>query len=234
MIVSINQPAYLPWPGYFERIALSDLHIVLDHVQFEKNSLTNRNKIRVPVGWSWLTVPLVTSGRFGDLGINTIEIVPTQQWAKKHRNALQSNYARAAFFAEHAQFFDEVLQQSWNLLGNLTRTTTEYLLKALQIETPIFYSSQMNASGHKEELILKLCQEVGATTYISGPFGRDYLDLEKWGQAGIEVLFHDYSAPIYPQVFPGFEPGLSAIDLLFNCGPQSRDILMGCGKLSST
>jgi len=74
LIVSINQPAYLPWLGYFNRVANSDLHVVLDHVQYEKNSFTNRNKIRTAQGFSWLTLPLKTKGKFGNLAINTVEI----------------------------------------------------------------------------------------------------------------------------------------------------------------
>ena len=232
MTVSINQPAYLPWPGYFHRVAISDLHIVLDHVQFEKNSLTNRNKIRVPDSWAWLTVPVVTRGRFGDLPINEVETLRTQNWAKKHRATIRSNYARASFFSTYMQFFDDILSKDWNLINDLLQTSTAYLSEELRILTPIIRSSQMMINGLKEDLVLNLCREVGATTYISGPFGRDYLDLERWKAANIQVLFHDYHPPIYAQVFPGFEPGLSVIDLLFNCGSQSREILMECGKLS--
>ncbi len=79
MLLSINQPAYLPWPGYFDRIARSDLHVVLDHVQFEKNSFINRNRILGANGPCWLTVPVRTKGRFGDLQIHEIEIDNTQR-----------------------------------------------------------------------------------------------------------------------------------------------------------
>ena len=82
MIVSINQPAYLPWLGYFHRIAVSDLHVVLDHVQFEKNSFTNRNKVRTASGTPWLTVPVRSKGRFGDLAINEVDIADGRWTAK--------------------------------------------------------------------------------------------------------------------------------------------------------
>src|SRR4029078_7067897 len=100
-MVSIQQPAYLPWLGYFHRIEVSDLHIVLDHVQFEKNSFTNRNKVRTREGWTWLTVPLRTSGSFGDLAIEEIDTAETQPWARKHQRTLSESYAKAPHFARH-------------------------------------------------------------------------------------------------------------------------------------
>jgi len=106
MRVSINQPAYLPWAGYFDRIAASDVHIVLDHVQFEKNSFVNRNKIRTPQGWTWLTVPVTTKGRFGALPINELEMAEAERWPKKHWSALQANYAKSASFETHRGFFE--------------------------------------------------------------------------------------------------------------------------------
>lgn len=104
MIVSINQPAYLPWLGYFHRIAVSDAHIVLDRVQFEKNSFTNRNKVRTSEGWCWLTVPVKTASKFGDLCIDEIEVANERQWAAKHWQTLRLNYSKAPFFGQHAAF----------------------------------------------------------------------------------------------------------------------------------
>ena len=137
MIVSINQPAYLPWLGYFDRIASSDLHMVLDHVQFEKNSVTNRNKLRMPQGWSWLTVPLLTKGRFGELPISDLEINNSIPWAKKHWKSLQANYTRAPFFDQHARFFEGIYQESWVYLFPLTQEINRYIMQTLGIRTKI-------------------------------------------------------------------------------------------------
>src|SRR5437016_6290091 len=126
MIVSINQPAYLPWLGYFHRIAAADVHIVLDHVQFEKNSFTNRNKIRTRDSWSWLTVPVRTAGKFGQLPINEIEIVNEKKWAIKHWQTLRFSYAKAPFFVEHATFFESVYARAWHKLVDLTGEITAY------------------------------------------------------------------------------------------------------------
>lgn len=226
MIVSINQPAYLPWLGYFHRIAVSNVHIVLDHVQFEKNSFTNRNRIRNKQGWQWLTVPVATKGHFHDLAIHELAIDNHGRWAQKHWNAMRLNYAHAAYFGEYANFFEELYRRPWQRLNDLLREITTYLLRALAIETPLQYSSTMQADGKKDELILDLCRWAGATTYLSGPLGRTYLREELFRDAGINIVYNDYDHPRYDQAHPGFEPNMSVIDLLFNHGPHSPEILM--------
>jgi len=235
MIVSINQPAYLPWLGYFHRIAVSDLHIVLDHVQFEKNSFTNRNKIRTSEGWCWLTVPLKTSGRFGDLAIAQIEIATERRWAEKHWNSIRLNYSKANYFREHADFFENIFSRSWERLNPLLREITTYLLSAFGIKTKILFSSEIGAAGRKSELVLELCRKVGATSYLSGSLGRDYLDEVAFEGAGIAVCYQDYHHPAYKQIYPGFEPYMGAIDLLFNHGPDSLEVIMeGQAPLTTT
>ena len=225
MIVSINQPAYLPWLGYFHRIAKSDIHIVLDHVQFEKNSFVNRNKIRTKEGWCWLTVPVRTKGLFGNLAINTLEISEEDKWRKKHWASIINNYSKARFFKEYAWVIENAYSSKWTKFDELMKSITNNMLKALNIQTPMLYSSQMDVRGKKDELVLNLCKEVGATTYISGPLGRGYIEEEKFKTARIRVLYHDYIHPTYRQVYGGFEPYMSVIDLLFNCGPESLNII---------
>lgn len=223
--VSISQPAYLPWLGYFHRISISDLHIILDTVQFEKNSFTNRNRIRTHDGPRWLTVPVRTTGLFGNLTIQDVEIADDHRWSKKHWATLEASYRGAPFFSEHAVFFQQVYRRPWTRLAGLSQAIVSYLLTSLRIDTPLIASSELHARGTKSDLLLNLCREVGATHYISGPMGRNYLEWNGFRQHGIEVCFHDYKHPTYRQVFPGFEPRMAAVDLLFNHGPESRAVL---------
>lgn len=227
MIVSINQPAYLPWLGYFERIAASDLHVVLDHVQFEKNGFVNRNKVRTREGWTWLTVPVLTGGRFGDLPISGLRVDEAQPWRRKHWDTLRFAYARAAHFPEHAPFFEALYARDWPLLAPLLEHATDYLLAALGIATPRVRSSELQAEGAKDALVLDLCRRTAATTYLSGALGRDYLRAEAFAEAGIALAWQDYAHPTYAQAHPGFESHLSVVDLLFNHGPASLAILRG-------
>lgn len=225
MIVSINQPAYLPWLGYFHRIAVSNVHVVLDHVQFEKNSFTNRNKVRTADGWCWLTIPVRTAGKFGDLPINRIEIDNEKPWGRKHWSTLRLNYARAPYFQDHARFFDDIYQRSWTKLSDLVIEVTRYLLDTFGIQTKLIFSSQLAIAGKKEELLLNLCRELGATEYLSGPLGRNYLRQEVFHSHAISVRYDDYQHPTYPQAYSGFEPFMAAIDLLFNVGPGSLEVI---------
>lgn len=224
-IVSISQPAYLPWLGYIERISLSDVHIVLDHVQLEKRSFTARNKIRTPQGWKWLTVPVKTKGRQFDLPINTIEIQNEENWRKDHFQTICGSYSKSPFFEQHKPFLEAYYSKEWKMLDELCKEMMFYLLDAFEIKTKILFSSQMPSQYVKDELILDLCKQVECTTYISGPFGRDYLNEENFHNSGMDVVYHDYSHPVYKQRFEPFEPYLSVIDLLFNCGPESKKII---------
>jgi WbqC-like protein family len=225
MIISINQPAYLPWLGYFHRLAMSDAHVVLDTVQFEKNSFTNRNKVRTAQGWCWLTVPLKTAGRFGALAIDEVEIDNDQPWARKHWETLRLNYGKAPFFRDHAVFFETVYGQTWTKLCDLAWAITKYLLNAFDIQTTVRFSSEIGTAGKKDELVLNLCREMKAEVYLSGPLGRDYLREALFKEHSIEVCYHDYHHPTYQQAYPGFEPYMTALDLLFNAGPKSREVM---------
>jgi hypothetical protein len=229
VIVSINQPAYLPWLGYFDRIAASDVHVVLDTVQFERNSFTNRNKVRTADGWTWLTVPVKLRGHLDGMTIAEVEIAD-DHWRRKHWATILQNYRKAPHFAAHAEFFEGVFARPWARLCDLLDATTRYLLRALGIETEIRAASALGVTGRKSELVLNLCRRLGATRYISGVLGRDYLDEAPFRGAGIAVEYQDYAHPRYPQIHGGFEPYMSVIDLLFNAGPGAGRILREGGS----
>jgi len=225
VIVSINQPAYLPWLGYFDRIAASDVHVVLDHVQFEKNSFVNRNKVRTPQGTTWLTVPVETSGRFGQLPIDRLKIAPDQPWARKHWSTIQQSYARAPYFRAHCDRFAEIYSRPWESFCDLADDTTGYLLECFGIDVPLVRSSSMRSDKTKSDMVLDLCRRLDARVYLSGPLGRQYLDEHSFAAAGIEIVYHDYRHPVYPQIGSGFVAFMAAIDLLFMLGPESGRVL---------
>jgi len=225
MILSINQPAYLPWLGYFHRIAVSDVHVILDNVQFEKNSFTNRNKIRRKDGWTWLTIPVKTKGKFGELPICELEIANETPWAKKHWDGIRFSYAKTPFFKEYESFLSDVYSRSWSHLKDIMETMNARFLKMLGIQTKILKASDLKPEGKKDDLILNLCVSLGAKVYISGPLGRNYLHEEKFMERGIRIVYHDYRHPVYPTLHQVFEPNMAVIDLLFNVGSESFHIL---------
>jgi hypothetical protein len=226
MILSINQPAYLPWLGYFERIARSDIHVVLDHVQFEKNSFTNRNKIRVKEGATWLTIPLATKGKFGNLEIQNLKFAPPDKWKAKHWASLKMSYSRAPYFDQFHGAYEAIYSQEWSGFMPFARAMLVQHLSDLGIKTPLVFSSEMETNGHKSNLVLNICKSLDATSYLSGSQGRGYIDEKAFLDTGISLHYQDYRHPIYSQVWPGFESHLGILDLLFNQGQDSLKILM--------
>lgn len=224
-MVSINQPAYLPWLGYYDRIARADIHVELDCVQFEKNSFANRNRIRLRQGSAWLTVPVRTKGRFGELMIDAIEIAGDGRWRGKHWRSLSQAYAHAPHFAEHAGFFEDMYAQPWRRLIDLLRHADTYLQDALGVTTPRVRASSLDPSGSKSALVLDICRGLGGDVYLSGPLGRDYLDQAAFADAGIEIRYHAFAPPVYAQAHPGFEPAMAAVDALFNLGAEAARLI---------
>ena len=217
MQVSIHQPAYLPWLGYFDKIAQSDLFIYLDTVQYQKNSFQNRNKIRVKDGWTWLTVPVLTKGQLYSNPLSKIAINNKTPWRKKHLGAIQMNYGRAAYFDREIVSLREFLEREWDQLSELCYDMCTHFLRRLDIDTRVIKSSDLRPMDEtKSELILELCREVGADSYLSGALGHDYLETQDFAEAGITLHFQDYQHPQYKQVYDDFEPYMAVIDLLMN------------------
>jgi hypothetical protein len=224
VMVGIHQPMYLPWLGYFERIARCDAFVLLDDAAYSRNYFINRNKIRTREGWAWLTVPVLSTGRSGQ-PISDVEVGGGRHWQAKHWKSLAWSYGAAPHFAEHEEFFGGFYARDHARLIEVLLEPLEYLIRALGIRTRIFRSSELGVEGRKEGRLLGICRRLGADSYLSGPSGRDYLDLSLWKDAGIGVFFQDYRHPVYPQVQGGFLPEMSVVDLLFNCGEESLRIL---------
>lgn len=225
MIVSINQPAYLPWLGYFDRIDSSDLHIVLDHVQFEKNSFINRNKIKTKDGNIWLTVPIKTKGKFKNLSIKNLEINNDIKWKKKHLFSIKYYYARSLYFDHYYPTLEKIYNDDWNSLMDLIKNMNEYFFDCLDIKTPLIYSSSLKVKSTKSSLILELCKYTHATFYLSGDLGKHYLEEKKFEEKNIQIVYQNYKHPVYQQLYGEFIPYMSILDLLFNHGKNSLDII---------
>ena len=168
-VAAIHQPQYLPYLGFFHKIAQCDVFVVLDDVQFHRRGLQHRNRIKTSAGLQWLTVP-VTQGSHQRL--NEVRINPTDPWQRKHTNALRSSYGRAQYFDLFGPELIGQLQRPWESLWELNMSLLTMTLDMLEIKKSIVYSSQLNSSGQRSELLVNLCRSVGATTYLSGPGGK--------------------------------------------------------------
>jgi hypothetical protein len=224
MIAAIHQPQYLPYLGFFDKMARCDVFIALDNVQFQKNGLQNRNKIKSRDGWQWLTVPV---SHEHDSKISDVTLSDVRRWGRKHWGALQANYARAPHFAASAEVLKPVYEASWTHLSPMALELTRVTAALLDIAAPTVLASTLPGEGEASMLLISLCKAVGADTYLSGPGGRGYMDLEAFERAGIRVMWQEFVHPEYTQVFPeaGFQSHLSVVDALFSCGKATREFL---------
>ena len=226
MRLSINQPAYIPWLGYFDRIDHADLHIVLDHVQFEKNSFINRNKMHSNLKPQWITIP-VSKGENRENFIREIKTFNNKKWIKTHLKTITQNYSKAPFFEDYFEEFSDLLKTKTNEsnLLKIIEPINLLILKFLDIKTPIIYSSKLNIKSKKSDLVLDICLSQEATEYFSGINGKDYLDIQSFSDNNIKVAFQEYNHPVYYQGQRDFNPNLSILDLLFYHGEESLKIL---------
>lgn len=225
MIISIHQPQYLPWLGYFEKIDRSDTFVFLDNVQFKKNEWQNRNKIKTAEGWQWLTVPVLHN--FGQR-IHEVKINNTVQWKRKHLSALLTNYSKAPFFSDYFEFFKSTFAAEWEFLTDFNIHVTRYLTEVLGLSGKQFVkASEFELRRGNTNRLIDICKKMGGDVYLSGKDGAKYLDLSKFEEEKIDVIFQEYKHPMYSQLYGEFEPFLSVLDLLFNCGPDSLLILRG-------
>lgn len=225
MIVAIHQPQYMAWGGYFHKMDAADAFVFLDTVQYKKNEYQNRNLIKGPGGPQWLTVPVLY--RFGQT-IREVGINNTVPWARKHLAAITSYYGRAPHFRDYVGEFERLLADTYAGISQLNIAASRMIAQLLGIRTALAVASELPAvDDQRDRRLAAIVKLLGGDTYLSGAGGRGYVDESVFEQEGVRVMFQAFSAPVYPQLFGAFAPNLSAIDLIFNVGPNAIDYLRG-------
>lgn len=225
MIVAIHQPQFMPWLGYFDKIDKADLFVFLDNVQFKKNEWQNRNRIKTAQGWQWLTLPVKHS--FGQK-INEIKISNEHDWKKKHLGTLVANYRKAPYFDLYFSTVESIYEQNWQSLSELNKHIVKLFATLLRINTEMFVASKLEELPNEpDERLIAITKKLDGKVYLAGAGGQDYMNLEMYCKAGVKVQFQEFEHPVYPQRFGEFVPGMSIIDLLFNCGEKSIEIIRG-------
>jgi hypothetical protein len=234
MLVAIHQPHYLPWLGYLSRMACADLFVVLDHVQFERRNYQNRTRILVPNSDvhgepRWLTVPVEQRSRDERILDKRIDnsLEGPRHWSRIHFLTLRHAYREAPYIEHYLPQLKSLYDARYDNLVDLNSATLEFLRAAYGIRTPLVKSSTLAPHGAKSELVLDICRRVGASALLVGlGASRRYHDSEAFARAGIALVLQEFEHPVYRQCGARtFSPGLSAIDLLLNCGPESRRLL---------
>ncbi|MBX7148442.1 WbqC family protein [bacterium] len=226
MILTAHQPVYLPWLGLFHKIALADQFCFFDNVQFQKRDWNSRNKIKFTNGKAdWLTVPVLNKDYLNRSFLD-IEINNALPWQRKHWKSIELNYKKAPYFKEYAPRLQEFYEKTWQTLAELNYQMLLYFLKELGITVPVVRMKDYDFKGAKSNLVLDMCIQLKSNLYIFGQEGENYAEQNAFKDAGVRVFFQNYQHPTYSQINGPFISHLSIIDLLFNCGPKSLEILM--------
>jgi WbqC-like protein family len=220
MVLAINQPCYLPWRGHFALIKTADVFVFYDDVQFTSNTAKSffaRVQLKTAAGRRWLTVPVHKSGKFGQRIVDVT--IADRGWAAQHVAAIREAFRGAPF----ASAVEPVLARlgGWERLAELTMTTTKLMAELLGIQREMLHASMLGVDGRGWQRVLAICRRLGATRYVSGHGGLDYLDHEAFEAAGVAVEYLDYDLSPYPQLHGPFEPYVTALDTLANLGSRA-------------
>ncbi len=221
MILSINQPAYLPYLPQIEKIKHADIFVFLDTVSYSKNGYDNRNRIifdskkdrnglTVIKNEHWLTIPISTAGKFGQ---NYKETKPaTTNWIQSHLDIIKQAYKNAPNFDKYFPELEKYYKRlnSKMSLSDICFSMLPFFLKAFDIKTRLVRASNFHFEGHKTDLIIDICKKMEADTYYSGKMGHGYLDENKFKRNKIKLLYQEYIA----------QDDLSCIHKLFTEGAE--------------
>lgn len=227
---AIHQPQFVPWSGYFNKIALADVFVFLDNVQYKKNEFQNRNRIRTPAGPAWFSLPV--HHHFGEQ-ILAIQLVDSVPWQRKLRAKLQQSYSHAPFFAAYFPGIATILESAWPNLAAINIATVRWLCDVFGITTPLLVASELAKTNDDPTLrLVEICQQLEATDYLSGASGPEYMDLNLFSANNIGLYLQHFQQKPYPQIHgPDFVGNLSVLDLLFNVGPVGgRQLLLSSGQ----
>jgi hypothetical protein len=222
--VAILQPGYLPWLGFFEQMYRSQTFVVYDDVQYDKHGWRNRNRIKTAQGWQWLTVPVLTSGQNKPTN-KEVRIDNSTDWRIKHSTSIRQHYSRAKYFDVYFPALEAVYQREWKYLIDLDMVLIRQIADWLGLQRDLRFASELNISGGQTERLVSICVHLGADTFYEGAAGKNYIDASLFEASQIKLMYQNYDHPVYDQLYGDFVPYMSIIDLLFNQGELSLDIL---------
>jgi len=216
-IVASHQPNYLPYLGFFDKIKKADIFVVCDDCQFTDRDWHHRNKIRIYEGWKWLTVPVSKKKvPIKDKIIRNEVPIEGEFWSKNHYREIEANYRKTPYFESYSNDLKKIYSRKFEKLIDLNMAIISFLLKSFEIDVEIKYSSELGITSRKTQRVLDIVNAVEGDLYISGLGSKKYLDQKLI--KNFNLRFNDFKHPVYPQIYPGFEPNMATIDALFNIG----------------
>lgn len=225
MIVSASQPYFAPFPGFFYKAHHSDVFVLLDEVQFPRGTTwITRNRFKSDKGTLWMTIPVMKKG-LGLQRIVDVKIFSEGRWRSKHLESLGAAYRHAPYIEEHWECVEEMLSERQTRIIDLNVSVIQYLCRHLRIETRIEFLSDLAIESTGSRRLVEICLKLGADRFLAQAPAGKFLEPSLFKTAGIELVFFQPPSLVYPQLWGDFLPNLSALDLLFNCGPKAHDIL---------
>lgn len=232
---AIMQPTFLPWLGYFDLIRNSDVFVIYDHVQFEKQSWQQRNRIRTKNGELMLTVP-VHHEKGLERRIMDVKIDYSRNQIGKHLLSIQHAYRKARNFDRIFPAIEEILQAKPEYLFQLNVSLIKLGMVFLNINSTLIFSSSLNVQGNQVEALIDVCKKLDANHYLSPVGARVYIEENNLFAANeIELEYQRFEHPRYPQVtYPDFISHLAFIDYLFNIDPvQASNFGSWCSRTNN-
>lgn len=217
MVVTIHQPDFLPWLGFFDRWAKSDLYIVLDDVQFLRRGWHNRDEIKTKDGVKWLTVPVVKKGR-GDQIIRDVRIDYGSNWHQKHLGTIEANYKKAPHFDDCFETVCQIYSKKQSFLFDLNMDLLRFVGDELGITSPLAFASDYNIHSTGSRRLLDLVKAVSGSAYLTGEGSKAYLNEALFSREKIQVVWQEFEHPVYRQLHGRFVPMLSVLDFLMMRG----------------
>ncbi len=226
MIVSAHQPYFAPFPGYFYKVHLSDVFVLLDAVQFPRGTTwISRNRFKNDQGTLWMTIPVRKKG-LGLQRIDQVRICHDGRWERKHLESLRIAYRHAPYFEDHEELLDGLFDA--DRLIDLNLRVFRHIMDRLSIRTRVVRLSELEVTARGPALLAAAARELGASRFLAQAPAGKFLNPALFEAAGIELSFFQYPSPVYPQLWGEFIPNLSTLDLIFNCGAdKARKILFG-------
>jgi hypothetical protein len=233
MIVSIHQPHYLPWLGYYNKIFNSDCFVWLHNVQFRKNYFQNRTKIKSAASTEfWLTIPVHAST---STNIDAVVEV-NNKWHDAHCQTIHQFYRKAPFYRELSPELFKVLMEPETRLDTINFNLLKFTLQLLEYKGTITRVDELLPLSSDPNLrLIEICKKLNATSYVAGRGGRNYLDLAMWEGNNLNVFWQEYAFDNlkYSQIGNGFISGLSILDPLFNVGvEETRKLILSGWSIS--
>lgn len=228
MIVSIHQPNFIPWIGYFYKICCSDVFVLLDTAQFEKNSVADRNVVKGNNAAVQIKLPVKCLHHTDSY--NDVAVRITDYWIDKTLKTLEYNYKKAKYFEEIYEDIRKWLKRSDLSLSEYNSFIIIDICKKMHIKTQIRFSHDLDIDSSNIQRIIDICKYFNADIYFSGNGARTYQNEENFRKNGITLQYTDFLHPVYHQLWKGFLPNLSIVDLLFNEGYENSSKIIKNSK----